>query len=125
MRSTSKIRQFDFGDCRPPQPVEAKSRQGVSGLQPLAPFVFLCTCYVRTTRHARGPRQAHLEGFDLHAKVWGSQRPGAAGAGVQIMRSSAYCRYVVRPPLAENRLRRRADGRVRLELKRPWSDGTA
>jgi len=34
------------------------------------------------------------------------------------------CRYILRPPLAENRLRRLADGRVRLELKRPWSDGT-
>ena len=34
------------------------------------------------------------------------------------------CRYVLRPPLAEHRLRRLADGRVRLELKRPWSDGT-
>ncbi|MDO8477088.1 MAG: transposase, partial [Candidatus Rokubacteria bacterium] len=32
---------------------------------------------------------------------------------------------MLRPPLAENRLRRLADGRVRLELKRPWSDGTA
>jgi hypothetical protein len=27
-------------------------------------------------------------------------------------------------PLAEDRLRRLADGRVRLALKRPWSDGT-
>jgi hypothetical protein len=34
------------------------------------------------------------------------------------------CRYVLRSPLAENRLRRLADGRVRLELKRAWSDGT-
>jgi hypothetical protein len=34
------------------------------------------------------------------------------------------CRYLLRPPLAEDRLRRLADGRVRLELKRPWSDGT-
>jgi hypothetical protein len=31
---------------------------------------------------------------------------------------------VLRPPLAENRLRRLADGRVRLELKRLWNDGT-
>jgi hypothetical protein len=38
---------------------------------------------------ARGPRHAHLEGFDLHANVW------------------------VGP-----------NDRARLELKRPWSDGT-
>ena len=34
------------------------------------------------------------------------------------------CRYVLRPPLAENRLRCLADGSVQLELKRPWSNGT-
>ena len=31
---------------------------------------------------------------------------------------------MLRPPLAEDRLRRLADGRVRVELKRRWSDGT-
>jgi hypothetical protein len=30
----------------------------------------------------------------------------------------------VGPPLAEDRLRRLADGRVRLALERAWSDGT-
>jgi hypothetical protein len=33
------------------------------------------------------------------------------------------CRYVLRPPFAQERLRRRADGRVALELKRAWHDG--
>ncbi len=65
---------------------------------------------------ARGPRHAHLEGFDLHANVWVGPHDRA--------RLEQMCRYVLRPPLAENRLRRLADGRVRLELKRPWSDGT-
>ncbi len=65
---------------------------------------------------ARGPRHAHLEGFDLHANVWVGAHDRA--------RLEQVCRYVLRPPLAENRLRRLADGRVRLELKRPWSDGT-
>ena len=31
---------------------------------------------------------------------------------------------MLRPPLAEQRLRRLADGRVRLALKHPWRDGT-
>jgi len=31
---------------------------------------------------------------------------------------------VLRPPLAEDHLRRLADGRVRVTLKRAWSDGT-
>jgi putative transposase len=34
------------------------------------------------------------------------------------------CRYVLRPPLAQERLRRRSDGRIMLELKTAWHDGT-
>jgi hypothetical protein len=64
----------------------------------------------------RGPRHAHLDGFDLHANVWVGPNERA--------RFEQLCRYVLRPPLADNRIRRLTDGRVRLELKRPWSDGT-
>ena len=58
---------------------------------------------------SRGPRQAHLEGFDLHANVWVSANDRA---GVERL-----CRYVLRPPFAQERLRLRSDGRVALELK--------
>jgi Putative transposase len=34
------------------------------------------------------------------------------------------CRYVLRPPFAQERLRLRSDGRVALELKMAWRDGT-
>jgi Putative transposase len=34
------------------------------------------------------------------------------------------CRYILRPPLANDRLHILPDGAVRLEFKRPWSDGT-
>jgi hypothetical protein len=34
------------------------------------------------------------------------------------------CRYVLRPPFAQERLRRRGDGRVALDLKKAWHDGT-
>lgn len=34
------------------------------------------------------------------------------------------CRYLLRPPLAQQRLRRRADGRVLVELRKAWRDGT-
>ena len=34
------------------------------------------------------------------------------------------CRYVLRPPFAQERLRLRGDGRIVLELKRAWHDGT-
>jgi len=65
---------------------------------------------------SRGPRQAHLGGFDLHANVWVSANDRA---GLERL-----CRYVLRPPLAQERLRRRSDGRVALELKTAWHDGT-
>lgn len=35
------------------------------------------------------------------------------------------CKYVLRPPLADRRLRLLDDGRVALELKSPWRDGTS
>jgi hypothetical protein len=59
---------------------------------------------------SRGARQAHLEGFDLHANVWVSAHDRA---GLERL-----CRYVLRPPFAQERLRLRRDGRVALELKR-------
>ena len=34
------------------------------------------------------------------------------------------CRYVTRPPIAQDRLSRRADGALQLELRNPWKDGT-
>ena len=65
---------------------------------------------------SRGPRQAHLDGFDLHANVWVSahDRAGLERLG----------RYVLRPPFAQERLRLRSDGRIALELKTAWHDGT-
>ena len=65
---------------------------------------------------SRGPRQAHLEGFDLHANVWVSANDRA---GLERL-----CRYVLRPPFAQERLRLRSDGRIALELKTAWHDGT-
>jgi hypothetical protein len=65
---------------------------------------------------SRGPRQAHLEGFDLHANVWVSANDRA---GLERL-----CRYILRPPFAQERLRLRSDGRIARELKVAWHDGT-
>ena len=65
---------------------------------------------------SRGPRQAHLDGFDLLGNVWVSANDRA-----EVER---LCRYVLRPPFAQERLRLRGDGRIALELKRAWHDGT-
>ncbi len=63
-----------------------------------------------------GPRQAHYKSFDLHANT-------AVGAGDQT-RLERLCRYVLRPPLAQDSLALSEDGKVLLRLRRPWSDGT-
>ena len=52
---------------------------------------------------SRGPRQAQLDGFD-HANVRVPPNDRA--------RLEQLCRYLLRPPLAQARLRLRADGRV-------------
>ena len=33
------------------------------------------------------------------------------------------CRYIMRPPLSQERLERRTDGRLELTLKNVWKDG--
>lgn len=39
-------------------------------------------------------------------------------------RSEKLCRYLLRPPLAQDRVERLPDGRIALALQRPWADGT-
>jgi hypothetical protein len=65
----------------------------------------------------RGPRQAQLDGFELHANVWVPPTDRA--------RLEQLCRYLLRPPLAQHRLQRRADGCVLIQLKTVWRDGTS
>jgi hypothetical protein len=58
---------------------------------------------------ARGPRQAELGGFDLHADVWVPGRDRA--------RLERPCRYLLRPPLAQERLGRRGRAGCALHLE--------
>ena len=59
---------------------------------------------------------ARANGYSLHAGV-------VVPAG-QRDRLERVCRYVLRPPVATDRLHLTDDGRVRLSLRHPWSDGT-
>jgi Putative transposase/Transposase zinc-binding domain len=59
---------------------------------------------------------ARANGFSLHADL-------VVPAG-QRQRLERVCRYVLRPPVAIDRLRLTDDGRVRLSLRHPWTDGT-
>lgn len=73
----------------------------------------------RWTDRPLGPLQAHIEGFDLHARLTiATEQAGGTG------RLEKLVRYCARPPLSNERLSMQADGRVLLELKSPWRDGT-
>jgi hypothetical protein len=59
---------------------------------------------------------AVVMGFDVHA--------GAAIDGRDRKRVERVCRYLARPPIAQERLEQLADGTIRYELKKAWRDGT-
>ena len=65
---------------------------------------------------SRGKLQAHLDGFDLHARqhIHANDRN-------QLERALRYC---ARPPISEDRLERLSNGRISLKLKTPYHDGT-
>jgi hypothetical protein len=54
-------------------------------------------------------------GFSLHAAT----RAGAEDARGR----EALCKYILRPPLSQERLHLLPDGLVRIELRKPYRDG--
>jgi hypothetical protein len=75
------------------------------GADPNAPWVDI-----------KRPRHSQQDGFDLHAS---HALPAEDRDGLERM-----LRYGARPAIAQQRLSLLADGRVSLELKRPYHDGT-
>jgi hypothetical protein len=63
-----------------------------------------------------GPCHARRGGFDLHAGVLVPARDRA--------RLERLCRYALRPPVADDRVRLTETGQVLLELRHRWTDGT-
>ena len=59
---------------------------------------------------------ARHDAFDLHARL---QVPAG-----QRDRLERVCRYLLRPPLATERMALTETGQVRLQLRHPWTDGT-
>ena len=66
---------------------------------------------------ALGPRCSSFDGYNIHANV---ALAAHDRAGLERL-----CRYILRPPLAAGRIERLPDGRVRVGMKRTWSDGTS
>jgi hypothetical protein len=66
---------------------------------------------------AKGNLCGQHAGFNLHAatRVVANDKKGR----------ETLCKYILRPPLANDRLHILPDGNVRLEFKRAWSDGTS
>ena len=89
-----------FGQAPPAGP------QWVSRLAPLEPQAL---AYDK-------PLCASLDGFTLHAAT----RAGALDPAGR----EALLRYVLRPPVAQERVEQRPDGLVRITLKKAYSDGT-
>ena len=59
---------------------------------------------------------AEVRGINLHAR----QRVD----GHDRRQLERLCRYITRPPVAQERLEERPDGRLELALKSVWKDGT-
>jgi hypothetical protein len=69
-----------------------------------------------TEPRSPGDCHARCDGYSLHAAL-------VIPAG-QRERLERVCRYVLRPPVAVDRLHVTSDGRVRVSLRQPWRDGT-
>jgi hypothetical protein len=84
--------------------------------QPTLRLIFPEDAPRRTSTADADSPVAEVRGVNVHAKqmVDGRDRP----------RLQRLCRYITRPPLAQDRLTRRTDGLLQLELKRAWKDGT-
>jgi hypothetical protein len=63
-----------------------------------------------------GPCHARWDGYDLHAAVVVPAHDRA--------RLERVCRYALRPPVAHDRLLLTSEGRIMLDLRHRWSDGT-
>ena len=103
-RSWRRRRREIAGEVR--QATPPAGPQWVSGLAPLLPHPL---AYDK-------PLCASLDGFTLHAAT----RAGALDPAGR----EALLRYVLRPPIAQERLEQRPDGLVRITLKKAYSDGT-
>jgi hypothetical protein len=71
---------------------------------------------VDPSRAREGEPFAEVMGFNVHAQV--------AVAAHDRARLERLCRYLCRPPLAQERLEETPSGKLRYTFKKPWKDGT-
>jgi len=115
---------LELGDDTTPDDETDADRQGallasaVSGQAPPAGPQWLRGLRVPTPRALAfdKPLCASLDGFTLHAAT--------KAGGLDVAGREALLRYVLRPPLAQDRVELLDDGLVRIALKRAYADGT-
>jgi hypothetical protein len=90
----------------------AASGQGLFGERAGKPLLRV----VDPKRARSGERVGESQGINVHAEVVVPARDRA--------RLERLCRYVCRPPLAQNRLEEMEGGKLSYLLKKPWRDGT-
>jgi hypothetical protein len=103
-----------------PRPAGARSRPSVGACRPrrlpagaLAPRA---RASLRRPRRFQSPRRGHRA--PRTARSGGEPLPLPPRRGC-----SASLRGILRPPIAQERLSQDPDGRIRMELRRPWADG--
>lgn len=98
----------------------ATSIYGQSTIErPYAPIRRPGRAKARERSHVPSALRAHAEGLDLHAGLCiASQHPTGREPLEKLLR------YCARPPIADDRLKQRPDGRIVLQLKSTWHDGT-
>jgi len=90
----------------------AASGQGLFGERAGKPLLRV----VDPKRARSGERVGESQGINVHAEVVVPARDRA--------RLERLCRYVCRPPIAQNRLEEMEGGKLSYLLKKPWRDGT-
>ena len=90
----------------------AASGQGLFGERAGKPLLRV----VDPKRARSGERVGESQGINVHAEVVVPARDRA--------RLERLCRYVCRPPIAQNRLEEMVGGKLSYLLKKPWRDGT-
>ncbi len=112
---------FDDLDTTEPDGLAALAASATSGRSPPAGPEWRrkstpLSPLVAAPLHYDKPLCASLDGFTLHAAT-------RAGAMDSVGRE-ALCKYVLRPPIAQERVTHGPDGLVRITLKKPFADGT-
>mgnify|MGYP001767302558 CR=1 FL=1 len=122
--------------CRKVQRMTARGKEGDEQISLLDNLANASVQGLVATGPRRGCRVLRLgkEGDDSHAEITGKRCADVAGYNVHANTSARahdrkrleiLVKYLARPPIAHDRLSKLPDGRLALQFKQPWRDGTS